>query len=256
MKFLSRAALVAAFTLSIFGGKLVAQSASSTIKNVVLIHGAFADGSSYAKVIPLLQSKGLHVISVQIPLTSFADDVAATKRAVDAQDGPVLLVGHSYGGVVITEVGNDPKVAGLVYLAAFAPDSDQNIVEISKSFPKPPGMETLAPQADGFLLLTPQGVKENFAQDLTETEKDVLVAVQPMTAGAIFGAKVTKASWHDKPTWYVVSSNDRMISPEQEKSMAKQMNASTTVLPASHVVMLSHPKEVAAVIEKATTLTK
>jgi pimeloyl-ACP methyl ester carboxylesterase len=256
MKFLSRAALIAAITLSIFGGKHMAQSAASPIKNVVLIHGAFADGSSYAKVIPLLQAKGLHVISVQIPLTSFADDVAATKRAVDAQDGPVLLVGHSYGGVVISEAGNDPKVAGLVYLAAFAPDSGQNIVEISKPFPKPPGMDTLAPQADGFLLLTEQGVKDNFAQDLTETEKNILVAVQPMTAGAIFGAKVSKAAWHDKPTWYVVASNDRMISPEHEKSMAKQMNASTTILPSSHVVMLSHPIEVAAVIEKATTLTK
>jgi pimeloyl-ACP methyl ester carboxylesterase len=117
-------------------------------------------------------------------------------------------------------------------------------------------MDTLAPQADGFVLLTTQGVKDNFAQDLTDTEKNVLVAVQPMTAGAIFGAKVSKAVWHDKPTSYVVSSNDRMISPEQEKSMAKQMNASTTVLPSSHVVMLSHPKEVAAVIEKATTLQK
>lgn len=256
MKFLNRAVLAVAITLFNHGGTLMAQSAPTPIKNVVLVHGAFADGSSYAKIIPILQAKGLHVVSVQIPLTSFADDVAATKRAIDAQNGPVVLVGHSYGGVVISEAGNDPKVSALVYLAAFAPDSDQNIIEISKSFPKPPGMDTLAPQADGFLLLTEQGVKGNFAQDLTETEKNVLVAVQPMTAGAIFAAKVSKAAWHDKPTWYVVSSDDRMISPEQEKSMAKQMNASTIVLPASHVVMLSHPKEVAGVIEKATTLTK
>jgi pimeloyl-ACP methyl ester carboxylesterase len=256
MKFLTRAALAAAVTFFNHGGKLMAQATPAPIKNVVLVHGAFADGSSYSKIIPILQAKGLHVISVQIPLTSFDDDVAATKRAVDAQDGPVLLVGHSYGGVVISEAGSDPKVAGLVYLAAFAPDSGQNIAEISKAFPKPPGMDTLAPQADGFLLLTAQGVKDNFAQDLTEIEKDVLIAVQPMTAGAIFGAKVSKAAWHDKPTWYVVSGNDRMISPDQEKSMAKQMNASTTVLPSSHVVMLSHPKEVAAVIEKATTLQK
>lgn len=256
MKFLTRAALAAAITLFNHGGKLMAQSTPTPIKNVVLVHGAFADGSSYSKVIPMLQSKGLHVVSAQIPLTSFDADVAAAKRAIDAQDGPVILVGHSYGGVVISEAGNDPKVAGLVYLAAFAPDSGENIAEITKSFPKPPGMDTLSPRADGFLLLTEQGVKENFAQDLPETEKNVLVAVQPMTAGAIFGAKVSKAAWHDKPSWCVVSSNDRMISPEQEKSMAKQMNASTTVLPASHVVMLSHPKEVAIVIEKATTLTK
>jgi len=256
MKFIARVALAAATTFFNYGGNIMAQSTPTTIKNVVLVHGAFADGSSYAKVIPLLQAKGLHVVSVQIPLTSFDDDVAATKRAIAAQDGPVLLVGHSYGGVVISEAGNDPKVAGLVYVAAFAPDSGEDIVQISKSFPKQPGMDTLAPQADGFVLLTEQGIKENFAQDLTETEKNVLVAVQPMTAGAIFGAKVSKAAWHDKPTSYIVSSNDRMISPDQEKSMAKQMNASTTVLPASHVVMLSHPQEVAAVIEKATTLQK
>jgi pimeloyl-ACP methyl ester carboxylesterase len=256
MKLFARAALAAAITLFNLGGNVMAQSTSTPIKNVVLIHGAFADGSSWSKVIPLLQAKGLHVVSVQIPLTSFDEDVAATKRVIEAQDGPVLLVGHSYGGVVISEAGNEPKVAGLVYVAAFAPDSGENILEISKAFPKPPGMDTLAPQADGFVLLTPQGIKENFAQDLTEGEKNTLVAVQPYTAGAIFGAKVSKAAWHDKPTSYIVSSNDRMISPEQEKSMAKQMNAATTVLPASHVVMLSHPKEVAEVIEKAATLSK
>jgi len=256
MKLFARAALAAAITLINHGGSLMAQSTPTPIKNVVLIHGAFADGSSWSKVIPLLQAKGLHVVSVQIPLISFEEDVAATKRVIEAQDGPVLLVGHSYGGVVISEAGNEPKVAGLVYVAAFAPDSGENILEISKSFPKPPGMDTLAPQADGFVVLTPQGIKENFAQDLTDSEKNILVAVQPYTAGAIFGAKVSKAAWHDKPTSFIVSSNDRMISPEQEKSMAKQMNASTTVLPASHVVMLSHPKEVAEVIEKATTLSK
>lgn len=256
MKLFARVALAAAITLLNHGGSIMAQSSPTPIKNIVLIHGAFADGSSWSKVIPILQAKGLHVVSVQIPLTSFDEDVAATKRVIEAQDGPVLLVGHSYGGVVISEAGNEPKVAGLVYVAAFAPDSGENIMGISKSFPKPPGMDTLAPQADGFVLLTPQGVKENFAQDLTEVEKNILVAVQPYTAGAIFGAKVSKAAWHDKPTSYIVSSNDRMISPEQEKSMAKQMNAATTVLPASHVVMLSHPEEVAEVIEKATTLSK
>ena len=256
MKNLARAVLAAAIVLVNHGGNIMAQSNTAPVKNVVLVHGAFADGSSWSKVIPLLQAKGLHVVSVQIPLTSFEEDTAATKRAIDAQDGPVILVGHSYGGVVISEAGNDPKVAGLVYIAAFAPDSGQNIVECSKSFPKPPGMDTLAPQADGFLLLTPQGVKDNFAQDLTEGEKNILIAVQPMTAGAIFAAKVTKAAWHDKPTWYSVSSNDHMIAPEQEKSMAKQMNATTITLPSSHVPMLSHPSEVAALIEKATNLSK
>src|SRR5246127_1321861 len=236
------------------GGWLMAQNAP--VKNVVLVHGAFADGSSWSKVIPLLQAKGLHVTSVAIPLTSFTDDVAATKRAIAAEDGLVILVGHSYGGVVITEAGNDPKVAGLVYVAAFAPDANQNITEISKPFPPPPGLNMVKPLTDGFILLTPEGIETAFAQDLTKEEKALILAVQPQTAGAIFGAKPTGAAWHDKPSWYIVSGNDRMIAPEQEKSMAKQMNATTTVLPSSHVAMLSHPREVAKVIEGAAAWKK
>jgi pimeloyl-ACP methyl ester carboxylesterase len=134
-----------------------------------------------------------------IPLTSFADDVAATKRAIGAQEGPVILVGHSYGGLVITEAGNDPKVAGLVYVAAFAPDANQTITEISKPFPPPLGMSKLAPLPNGFLLLTPEGIEAAFAQDLTKEEKALLVAVQPQTAGSIFEAKPTVAAWRTKP---------------------------------------------------------
>jgi len=231
------------------GGWLMGQNAP--VKNVVLVHGAFADGSSWSKVIPLLRAKGLHVTSVGAPLTSFADDVAATKRAIAAEDGPVILVGHSYGGVVITEAGNDPKVAALVYVAAFAPDANQNITEISKPFPPPPGLSKVKPLTDGFILLTPEGIETAFAQDLTKEEKALLVAVQPQTAGAIFEAKPSAAAWHSKPSWFIVASNDNMIAPEQEKSMAKQIGAITFVLPSSHVAMLSHPKEVANVIEDA-----
>jgi pimeloyl-ACP methyl ester carboxylesterase len=227
----------------------MAQNAS--VKNIVLVHGAFADGSSWSKVIPLLQAKGFHVTSVGIPLTSFADDVAATKRAITAEDGPVLLVGHSYGGVVITEAGNDPKVVGLVYVAAFAPDANGTITEISKPFPPPPGATKVKPLTDGFILLTADGIETAFAQDLTKEEKALLIAVQPQTASAIFEAKPTAAAWQNKPSSYIVASNDNMIAPEQEKSMAKQINATTTVLPSSHVAMLSHPKEVAKVIEDA-----
>ncbi len=212
------------------GGWLLAQNAS--VKNIVLVHGAFADGSSWSKVIPLLQAKGLHVTSVGTPLTSFADDVAATKRAIAAEDGPVILVGHSYGGVVITEAGNDPKV---VYVAAFAPDANQNITDISKPFPPPPGLNKVKPLTDGFILLTPEGIETAFAQDLTKEEKALLVAVQPQTAGSIFEAEPTAAAWHSKPSWFIVASNDNMIAPEQEKSMAKQIGAITFVLPSSHV---------------------
>ena len=247
--FLRTILAVVSFGILVSGGFLLAQS--TPVKNIVLVHGAFADGSSWSKVIPLLQAKGFHVRSVGIPLTSFADDVAATKRAIAAEGGPVILVGHSYGGLVITEAGNDPKVAGLVYVAAFAPDADQTITEISKPFPPPLGLSKLTPLSDGFLLLSPEGIETAFAQDLTNEEKALLVAVQPQTAGSILGAKPTAAGWHSKPSWYIVASNDNMIAPEQEKSMAKQINATTPVLPSSHVVMLSHPKEVAKVIEDA-----
>src|SRR5258708_23190995 len=187
------------------GGWLMAQNAP--VKNIVLVHGAFADGSSWSKVIPLLQAKGLHVTSVGTPLTSFADDVAATKRAIAAEDGPVILVGHSYGGVVITEAGNDPKVAGLVYVASFAPDANQNITEISKPFPPPPGLNMVKPLTDGFILLIPEGIETAFAQDLPKEEKALILAVHPQTAGAIFGARPTSAPCHDEPTWTIVSRN-------------------------------------------------
>jgi len=234
----------------LFGGSAIARS-TGPVKNVVLIHGAFADGSSWSKVIPLLQAKGLQVTSVGIPLTSFADDVAATKRAIGIQDGPVLLVGHSYGGVVITEAGNDAKVAGLVYVAAFTPDVGQTIPELGAAFPKAPGLEKLVSMPDGFLMISPEGVDTAFAQDLTKEEKAMILAVQPQTSGTLFGAKPTTAAWRSKPNWYIVTSNDKMIVPEHQKSMAKQINAKTTILESSHVPMLSRPKEVAKVIEDA-----
>lgn len=233
------------------GGVMTQSGSGQTAKHVVLVHGAFADDSSWSKITPLLQAKGFHVTAVGNPLTSFVDDVAAAKKAIAAQSGPTVLVGHSYGGVVITEAGNDPKVVSLVYLAAFAPDSGQSIVDISKGFAKPAGFDELQPQANGFLLLSQRGIEEDFAQDLTAAEKAILVAAQPKTAGSIFDAKPTTAAWRNKPAWYVVATNDRMIDPNQEKSMARQMKARTTELPSSHVVMLSHPKEVAGVIEEA-----
>jgi pimeloyl-ACP methyl ester carboxylesterase len=187
--------------ISIAGGSVMAQN--TPVKNIVLVHGAFADGSSWSKVIPLLQSKGFNVTSVGIPLTSFEDDVAATKRAIGAEDGPVILVGHSYGGLVITEAGNDPKVVGLVYVAAFAPGTNQTITEISEPFPPHLGLTKLTPLPDGFLLLSPDGIGTAFAQDLTKEEQSLLIAVQPQTAGAIFGAKPTAAAWHAQQTLVV-----------------------------------------------------
>ena len=236
----------AALAMSLLPLSSLAQSATPPIHNIVLVHGAWADGSSWAKVIPLLQQKGYHVTAVQNPLTSFAEDVAATKRVIDAQDGPVLLVGHSYGGAIITEAGNNPKVAGLVYVAAFAPDSGESSGALAKPYGPTPGVTELRPLADGFLVLSDKGVQDDFAQDLTDAERKLLVATQVPTLGAVLGAPMTAAAWRTKPSWFIIAASDRMIAPEQERVTAKRMNARTLTLPTSHVPMLSKPSEVAA----------
>jgi len=222
--------------------------AADTVRNVVLVHGAWADGSSWAKVIPLLQKAGLNAVAVQNPLTSFADDVAATKRAIALQDGPVILVGHSWGGVVITDVGADPKVVGLVYVAAFALDVGEAVGDLGKDFPPPPGGAEIRPDADGYLTMTTKGVFESFAPDLPLAERKLVAATQGATNSTVFGAKVANAAWKTKPTWYVVAANDRMIQPDLERKFAKTMHAMTITLPSSHVAMLSHPSEVAKLI--------
>jgi pimeloyl-ACP methyl ester carboxylesterase len=232
-------------------GPVAHANSTQEARNVVIVHGAWADGSSWSKVIPLLQAKGLHVVAVQNPLTSLADDVAATKRAIALQDGPVLLVGHSYGGVVITEVGNDPKVVGLVYVAALAPSDGESVVSITKRFPPAPLGSEVRADAEGFLTVTPKGIAEDFAQDLPDSEKQLLTATQGPTAAAVFGATVTTAAWKSKPTWYVIASNDRAVAPELQKAEAAAMKATSITVPSSHVPMLSHPKEVADLIEQA-----
>jgi pimeloyl-ACP methyl ester carboxylesterase len=231
------------------------QSAPSvSVKNIVLVHGAWADGSSWSKVIPILDAKGFHVVCVQNPLTSLADDVAATNRTIDAQDGPVLLVGHSYGGAVITEAGNNPKVVGLVYVAAFAPDAGESSGSLAKPYGPTPGGAEIRPIEDGFLVITPKGILEDFAQDLPLAEKTDLIATQGATQGAVLGATITTAAWHTKPSWFVIASNDRMIAPEQERVTAKRMDATTLTLATSHVAMLAKPKEVADFIAAAASL--
>jgi pimeloyl-ACP methyl ester carboxylesterase len=225
---------------------------SQGAKTVLLIHGAWADGSSWSKVIPLLEAKGLHVVSVQIPLTSFADDVAATQRAVALEDGPVLLVGHSYGGAVITEAGNDPKVTGLVYVSAVAPDHGESTLGLISSVATPIGSE-LRPDKSGFLKLTPKGVAEDFAQDLSAKEIEVLTATQVPVSVAAMKGEVTTPAWKSKPSWYIIAANDRAISPDLEASQAKKIGATTTTVPSSHVIMLAQPSKVAAVIVDAAS---
>jgi pimeloyl-ACP methyl ester carboxylesterase len=229
----------------------VGASPAKPVKNIVLVHGAFADGSSWAKVIPILQAKGYKVTAVQNPLTSFADDLAATNRVLAQQDGPVILVGHSWAGVVITEAGMDPKVVGLVYVAAFAPDQGEAVGDLGKAYPPPPALAAPIVDKDGFLSLSTDAVVKHFASDLPASEARVIAATQGPIAGSAFGAQVSGVAWKTKPSWYIVSKLDGAIAPDEERFFAKRMKATTTELDASHVSMLSQPKAVAAVIMDA-----
>ncbi len=245
-------AIAVSCVAAILGVGASAQSTSATgAVNIVLVHGAWADGSSWSKVIPLLEAKGLHVVAVQNPLTSLADDVAATERAIALADGPVILVGHSYGGAIITQAGNNPKVVGLVFVAAFAPGDGESVATISQPYPPAPLGAELRPDAQGFLSITPKGFAEDFAQDLPEKEQKVLLATQGPTNAAAFGATITTAAWKTKPSWFVIAGNDRAIPPELEKAEAARMKATSITLPSSHLAMLSHPNEVAELIEQA-----
>jgi len=227
------------------------KSAPNGIKNVVLVHGAFADGSSWAEVIARLQDKGYHVIAVQNPLTSLEDDVAVTKRAIALMDGPVLLVGHSWAGMVISAAGNDPKVAGLFYVAALIPDEGQSVVDVNAPYPAGPGAAEFRPDAEGFLSMTEKGIHEDFAQDLPAAERNVLVATQTPWAASATTQKVHNVAWKTKPSWCIVATNDRMINPEQERATAKMINATTIELESSHVPMVSQPEKVTDFIIKA-----
>lgn len=239
---------VALLTLSmaaIIPGVANSQLVKKGIKNIVLVHGAFADGSSWSKVIPLLQSKGYNVVAVQNPLTSLQDDVAATKRAIAAMDGPVLLVGHSWAGVVITEAGNDPKVKGLMYVCAFAPDDNQSLTDVAKDFPPAHGNTAVQVSPSGFLSLSSHGINEDFAQDLPSVERNVIFATQGEWGAQCTTAKVSSAAWKNKPTWFIVGTEDHMINPDLERAEAKRMKATTIELKTSHIPMVSQPKNVA-----------
>jgi pimeloyl-ACP methyl ester carboxylesterase len=249
-KFIRNVVATCAALLAIIApaAKVAAQAPTTAgVKTVILVHGAWADGSSWSKIIPLLEAKGLHVVAVQIPLTSFAEDVAATQRAIALEDGPVLLVGHSYGGAVITEAGNDPKVAGLVYVSAVAPDKGESTLGLISSVQTPIGSE-LRPDKSGFLKVTPKGIAEDFAQDLSAKEIAVLTATQVPVNVAAMKAEVTNPAWKSKPSWYIIASNDRAISPVLEASQAKRIGAKTTTVSSSHVIMLAQPMKVADVI--------
>lgn len=228
-----------------------ATAAPIPVHNVVLVHGLYADGSSWAKVIPLLQAKGLHVTAVQNPTTSLDADVAAVKSALARQDGPTLLVGHSYAGMVISQAGDDPKVTGLVYIAARAPDAGEDYPALTRKFPAAPASAGLTWSPDGYGKLSEKAFVNDFAGDLPKSEARVYYAVQQPMGKAITMAKTTVAAWHDKPAWYAVSTEDRTINPDLERFMAKRMNAHTIEIDSSHVSLLSHPQQVADLILQA-----
>jgi pimeloyl-ACP methyl ester carboxylesterase len=249
---MSRFAAAAVIALS-FTALYADAARAEPVKNIVLVHGAFADGSSWSKVIKILQAKGYHVTAVQNPLTSFADDVAATNRALAQQTGPVILVGHSWGGVVITEAGVDPKVVGLVYVAAFGPDAGEVVGDLGKPYPPPPALAAPIVDKDGFMTLPTDSVVKHFASDLPPGEARVVAATQGPVHVSAFATKVSNVAWKTKPSWFIVSRLDGAIPPDEERFFAKRMQATTTELNTSHVAMLSKPNEVAAVIMDAAT---
>jgi pimeloyl-ACP methyl ester carboxylesterase len=245
--------IVAALAASVFAGSFGAlatpaqAAAPIAVKNVVLVHGAWADGSSWSKVIPRLQAAGLHVTAVQNPLTSLEDSVAATRRALAQQDGPTVLVAHSWGGTVISEVGNDPKVTGLVYIAARAPDAGEDFVALSQKFPTGP-VRAGVQEHDGFTRLSEDAFLKYFANGVDRKTAEVLYAVQEPTAASLFAGRTTAAAWRSKPSWYAVSKQDYTINPDLERFLAKRMNATTVELEAGHLSLVSQPDEVAGLI--------
>ncbi|MBW4091690.1 MAG: alpha/beta hydrolase [Proteobacteria bacterium] len=233
-----------------FQGPLSSAPAARSPVSVVLVHGAFENSSSWSKVIAILQKCGVNVVAVQNPATSLAAAVQNTRRVIESQDGAVVLVGHSFGGVVITEAGNDDRVRALVYVAAASPDSGQSGLDEAAAYPKPALLSHLFVDGQGFAYATEQGMRD-LAQDLPKAERDILMATQGPIALSAFEDKVTYAAWLDKPVWSVVADNDQAISPQEQTDAALRMKAKVRHVNSSHLVMLSAPEQVAEVILEA-----
>jgi len=244
-----RRSIVAAAAAAALLLAAVAPVRAEPVKNVVIVHGAFADGSGWHDVTNILGKDGYAVSVVQEPLTSLADDVAATKRVLELQQGPTILVGHSYGGVVITEAGDAPDVVGLVYIAAFIPDKGESAISMLSQ--AAPANNDLRATKDDFLYLDPAAFPADFAADVPAAQAKFMAHSQPMLAKAAAGAPVTAAAWHQKKSWALVASKDHNINPDLERSMAKRAGSETIEVPGSHAVYLSKPEEVARLIERA-----
>ncbi|HEY0316633.1 MAG TPA: alpha/beta hydrolase [Sphingomonas sp.] len=239
--------LAAAASLAAISGGTAAVAAP--VRNVVLVHGAFADGSGWKPVADILRKDGYHVSIVQEPLTSVEDDAAATKRVLDQQDGPAVLVGHSYGGAVITAAGDHPNVSALVYVAAFAPDQGETLGGLVQG--TPPASNSIRPTKDGFLFINQADFDADFAGDLPKAEADFMAISQMPIAGKTFGEPFAAPAWKAKPSYGIVATGDRMINPQLERTMYARAHARITEVKGSHVIFISQPRAVATVIETA-----
>ncbi|MBY5817625.1 alpha/beta fold hydrolase [Rhizobium leguminosarum] len=245
------AALVAGAAASLLATRgMAATSAPVKARNVVLAHGLFADGSCWTEVIARLQAAGLNATAVQNPLTTLPEAVAAVKRVLDRQDGPTVLVGHSFSGMMVTEAGVHPDVSALVYVAARAPDAGEDYTALAKTFPTPPASAGIVFDGDEGRL-SEAAFLHDFAGDLPEAKAKVLYAVQQPFQKVLLTGKTTQAAWRSKPSWYAVSTEDRTINPDLERFMAKRMGAKTIEVKASHLSLISHPDEIARLIIEA-----
>jgi pimeloyl-ACP methyl ester carboxylesterase len=258
-------ALAVALALSAQAAHLTAQSQQNLDRasrqsiarpTIVLVHGGFVDGSGWAGVFELLRKDGYNVAIVQNPTISLAGDVAATKSVIDAQTGPVILVGHSYGGVVITEAGNDPKVAGLVYIAAFAPDNGESVAALIKNPAPGAPVPPILPPREGFLYLDKAKFAAAFAADVDAKTAAFMAESQVPWGLEALNGSVTEAAWKTKPSWYLVATNDKMIPPDAQRFMSKRAGATVTETKGSHALYVSRPAPVAALIKQAAAAIK
>jgi pimeloyl-ACP methyl ester carboxylesterase len=232
-------------------GVVTKTTAPAAKPTIVLVHGAFADATGWQHLIPILERNGYNVVAVQNPLSSFPADVETTKRLIDAQQGPVVVVGHSYGGAVITEAAaGNVNVKALVYLSAFAPEAGEQIGTFGEKYPAPLNA-TLRPDAAGFLYIDRAQLRDVFAKDVSPTEASVMAATQKPLNRSVFTASPSEAAWKTIPSWYVVAQEDRAINPDLERFYAKRMGAKTTEIKSSHVSFISHPAEISRLIEEA-----